>query len=85
MKAPIFLLGKYTLRLTGDILGFENLRFAPLLFSFLSLALIYLIIKNLPIKQKLLLGAALFSINVYSVIASLQIDIDGAILPFLYC
>ena len=52
-ESPHLPLGKYTLRLTGDILGFENLRFAPLLFSFLSLALIYLIIKNLPIKQKL--------------------------------
>ena len=76
-------MGKQTLRLTGNILGFENLRFAPLLFSFLCLALIYLTIKKITKKTKVaLLGAFLFSINVYSVIASLQIDIDGAILPF---
>ena len=76
-------LGKYTLRLTGNILGFENLRFAPLLFSFLCLALIYLIIKKITNKTGIaLLGTLLFSINVYSVIASLQVDIDGAILPF---
>ncbi|MEK7645961.1 MAG: glycosyltransferase family 39 protein [Patescibacteria group bacterium] len=76
-------IGKYTLRLTGDILGFDNLRFDPLLFSLLNLVLVYLIIKKLTNKTKIaLLGAALFSINVYSVIASLQIDIDGAILPF---
>src|SRR3989344_9266976 len=76
-------LGKYTLRLTGNILGFENLRFAPLLFSFLCLVLIYLIIKKITNKIRIaLLGALLFSINIYSVIASLQVDIDGAILPF---
>src|SRR3989344_538018 len=76
-------MGKQTLRFTGNILGFENLRFAPLLFSFLCLALIYLTIKKITKKTRVaLLGAFLFSINVYSVIASLQIDIDGAILPF---
>src|SRR3990167_4934442 len=76
-------LGKYTFRLTGNILGFENLRFAPLLFSFLCLVLIYLIIKKITNKIRIaLLGALLFSINIYSVIASLQVDIDGAILPF---
>src|SRR3989344_6308723 len=76
-------MGKQTLRFTGNILGFENLRFAPLLFSFLCLALIYLTIKKITKKTRVaLLGAFLFSINVYSVIASLQVDIDGAILPF---
>lgn len=75
--------GKYTLRLTGNILGFENLRFAPLFFSFLCLILVYLIIKKITNKTKIaLFGAFLFTVNVYSVIASLQIDIDGAILSF---
>lgn len=78
-------LGKYTLRLTGNILGFDNLKFAPLLFSFLCLALIYLIVRKLTGKRKIaLIAALLFSINVYSIIASLQIDIDGAILPFFF-
>lgn len=76
-------LGKYTLRLTGNLLGFDNLRFAPLFFGFLGLALIYLIVKKLTNKTSTaLMGALFFSINIYSVIASLQIDIDGAILPF---
>jgi len=76
-------LGKYTLRLTGNILGFENLRFAPLLFSLLCLWLVYLITKKITNKKSIaILGALLFSVNVYSVIAGLQIDIDGAILPF---
>lgn len=76
-------IGKQTFRLTGNILGFENLKFAPLLFSFLCLTLIYLVIKKITKKTKIaLVGVSLFSINLYSVIASLQIDIDGAILPF---
>lgn len=75
--------GKQILRLTGNILGFENLRFAPLFFSFLCLILVYLVIKKITNKTKVaILGAFLFSVNAYSVIASLQIDIDGAILPF---
>ena len=44
-------LGKYTLRLTGNILGFKNLRFAPLFFDFLCLGLVCLVIKKITNKN----------------------------------
>lgn len=76
-------LTRYLLRFTGESIGFENLRYAILLFSFLNLALVYKIIKKITGRAgTALLGAGLFAISVYSAIAGLQIDIDGATLPF---
>lgn len=70
-------------KLAGRVFGFDYLRIVPLVFSFLNLVLIYLISLKISRNKKIaLLAAGLFTINVYSLIANLQIDIDGAILPF---
>src|SRR3989338_8495525 len=74
---------KYLLRVTGDLLGYDNLRFATLLFGFFNLLLVYQIIKKIaPGAKAALIGSFLYVISVYSAIANLQIDIDGAFLPF---
>jgi len=83
-------LSKQFLSLVGTVLGFEHLRFGPLFFGFLTLLLLYFMVKKLSgSKGAALVAASLYSLNVYSVIANLQIDIDGAILPFFvllgYC
>ena len=76
-------LTKYFLFAAGHVFGFDYLRIIPLLFSFLNLILIYLVVRKLTGKSEAgLIGAGLFAINIYSAIASLQIDIDGALLPF---
>ena len=76
-------LGKQFFRLVGIFLGFSWLRLGPLLFGFLGLVLIYFIVKRISgNKATALIAAGLYSVNVYSVIANLQIDIDGALLPF---
>ncbi|MBI2064484.1 MAG: glycosyltransferase family 39 protein, partial [Candidatus Yanofskybacteria bacterium] len=52
-------------------------------FGFLNLVLVYQIVKKVTSGAKIaLLGAFLYVISVYSAISNLQIDIDGAILPF---
>ena len=73
----------FLLKLTGNIFGFNNLRITPFIFSILNLFLIYIILNKLSGKRKVALtGVSLFAINIYSIIAALQVDIDGAILPF---
>ena len=75
---PEFLFG-----LVGRFIGYDYLRIVPLVFGFLNLILIYLVLLKVTGKKVVgLIGAGLAVINIYSVIAGLQVDIDGAILPF---
>lgn len=83
LSSPHPPLPEYLYKLTGRFLGFDYLRIVPFIFSFLNLVLIYLIsLKISKSKKVALLATALFTVNVYALIANLQIDIDGAILPF---
>lgn len=70
-------------KFAGRVLGFDYLRIVPLVLSFFNLLLIYLsslkVSKN---RKTALIAAGFFTVTVYGLIASLQIDIDGAILPF---
>src|SRR3989344_506365 len=76
-------INKYLLLAGGTVLGFDNLRVVPLVVSFLNLILLYLISMRLSGSMKVAtFSIVLFSLNTYSAIANLQIDIDGAILPF---
>src|SRR3989344_1059112 len=76
-------LTKYFLRETGILFGFNHLRIGILFFSVLNLLLIYLISLYLSGQRKIaFMAAGLFTVNIYSLIANLQIDIDGAVLPF---
>lgn len=76
-------LTRYLLRGAGMVFGFNHLRTVPLLFGILNLFLVFLISKFTSKDSRVALWAAfLFAISTYSLIAALQIDIDGAILPF---
>ncbi|OGN01563.1 MAG: hypothetical protein A3I26_00550 [Candidatus Yanofskybacteria bacterium RIFCSPLOWO2_02_FULL_43_10] len=71
------------LSLAGSVLGYDNLRVVPFLFSIFNLWLIYLVsLKISGNKKTALFATAIFVINVYAFISNLQIDIDGATLPF---
>src|SRR3989344_7377390 len=70
------------MKLTGTIVGFSNLRALSIFFSFINLWLIYLIVRKIFNKKVAIVATALFILNIYSIVAGLQVDMDGAILPF---
>lgn len=74
-----------TLFLTGGkLFGYDNLRVVPFLFGILNLLLIFAVSLKLTGNKKLAYFASgLYVVNVYSLIASLMIDIDGTLMPFL--
>ena len=76
-------MNRLALGLAGRVLGYDNLRVAPFAFSILNLWLIYLIsFKISGNKKTAYVASGLFAVNIYSLISNLQIDIDGALLPF---
>src|SRR3989338_8446435 len=73
---------EFSLSLAGRFFGYNNLRIVPFVFSIFNLLLIYLLALRLGGKKAAYLAAGFFIVSVYGLIANLQIDIDGAILPF---
>lgn len=69
------------MKLTGAVVGFSNLRVLSVFFSFINLWLVYLIVRKVFNKKVALIAVAFFTLNIYSLIAGLQVDMDGAILP----
>lgn len=59
----------------------ENLRLIPVIFGFLNLFLIYYLAKISLGKRTAIWTAILFTVSFFSVLASLMIDTDGAIMP----
>ncbi len=71
------------LKLTAYLFGYDNLRVMPAFFAVLNLVLLYFVSKKISSNRSIaLLASFLFAFNTYSLIAGLQIDIDGAVLPF---
>src|SRR3989344_6903263 len=71
-----------SLSLAGRLFGYDDLRVVPFVFSIFNLLLIYLLALRLGGKEAAYFAAWFFIVSVYGLIANLQIDIDGAILPF---
>ena len=67
-----------------SIFGENNFRFAPLIFLFATLFLLYKVVKNRVNRDSAIWSVVLFSICFYSVLGSLQPDVDGSILPFFF-
>lgn len=73
----------YVFSIFAKILNYNNLRSIPLFFSILCFFLVYLIsLRPNGNRTQAYIAVGLFTLNIYSLISSLQIDIDGAILPF---
>ena len=66
----------------GELFGYDHLRWLILLFAAACFWLIFAIAREHYGPKAALCSLLLFAIVPYSVIASIQIDIDGAILPF---
>jgi hypothetical protein len=80
VQPPMYLL---LLKTAGRLFGTANLRILSALLALVNLFLIYLVSKKITGNKSIaLLACFLFSFNAYSLIAGLQIDIDGALLPF---
>src|SRR3989344_2554786 len=68
----------------GKLVGYDNLRVVPFVFGVLSLILIYAVSLKLTGNKKIAyVASGLYIINIYSLIASLMLDIDGTVMPFL--
>ena len=68
----------------GKLFGYDNLRVVPFFFGVLNLLLVFAVSLKLTGNKKIAyVASGLYTINIYNLIASLMIDIDGALMPFL--
>lgn len=68
----------------GKLFGYDNLRVVPFFFGVLNLLLIFVVSLRLTGNKKIAyVASGLYVVSVYSLIASLMIDIDGTLMPFL--
>ncbi|MES3031012.1 MAG: glycosyltransferase family 39 protein [Patescibacteria group bacterium] len=67
-----------------DFFGGENLRLFPIVFSSLSFFLLYYYLRKRAGQKTALIGVSLFTLCIYSVWGSLQLDTDGAVIPFFF-
>lgn len=71
-------------RWSGQVLDAMDLRLVPLLFSTLSAILLYVVVRRRAGAYAAYLSLILYVVCAYSVLASLMLDIDGAVLPMLF-
>ncbi|MEA1929463.1 MAG: glycosyltransferase family 39 protein [Patescibacteria group bacterium] len=71
-------------RSINTLFGTDNFRLAILLFAVLGLVLLLVVLWRRLGARGALFAGALFAVSTYSVLASLMLDTDGAIMPFFY-
>ena len=71
-------------RWSGYFVDANHLRLVPLVFGIISAVLLYLIVRRRAGVYAAITSLALYVICAYSVLASLMIDFDGAILPTFF-
>lgn len=82
LESPHPPMAKFLFTLAGKVFGYDNLRLVPFLISIVILLLIYVVSFQVSgSKTMASIAASLLAVNTYGLIANLQIDIDGAILP----
>lgn len=69
---------------SGIFFGSAQMRLFPLLFSIFNFLLLFLLVKKLFGPKSALWSLALYTVSYFSVLASLMIDVDGAVLPFFF-
>ena len=68
----------------GPLVGDNNFRLIPFFFGVLNFFLLYYLVKIIFNKKTALLSVSLFTISFYSLLASLIVDVDGAVMPFFF-
>ncbi|MEK7642713.1 MAG: glycosyltransferase family 39 protein [Patescibacteria group bacterium] len=66
----------------GPVVGDNNFRLIPAVFGLANLFLIFYLAKTIFNSRTALWTAFLFTISFYSLLASLMVDVDGAVMPF---
>lgn len=74
--------GEFIYRKLGQLVGYDNFRVIPLLFSIANFFLLFYLSKSVFDTRVALWTVGLFSVVYYSVLASVMVDTDGAIMPF---
>lgn len=69
---------------SGVLFGSANMRIFPLFFSVLNFIFLFYLVKYLFGLSQALWALTLFTAAYYSVLGSLMIDVDGAVLPFFF-
>ena len=68
----------------GPIVGDFNFRLIPFFFGILNFFLLFYLTKIIFNKKTALWTVSLFTISFYSLLASLMVDVDGALIPFFF-
>ncbi len=68
----------------GPIVGDSNFRYIPFAFSILNFFLLFYLVKYLYNKKTALISVSVFTLSFFSLLASLTVDVDGAIMPFFF-
>jgi len=68
----------------GPIVGDNNFRLIPFFFGTVNFFLLFYLVKTLFNKKTAMLAVTLFAISFYSLLASLTVDVDGAVMPFFF-
>lgn len=75
-------LARFLYLVVSTLFGNDYLRLLPMVLSFATLCILFIFVKKYYNTLAAYFSAFLFAIIPYSVLGSLQIDIDGAVLPF---
>lgn len=76
--------GEFIYRQAGFLIGYDNFRIVPFVFGLLNLFLVFYLVKTIFDAKTALFATGLFSVSFYSLLASLMVDTDGAIMPFFF-
>ena len=68
----------------GPLVGDDNFRLIPFVFGFINLFLVFILAKIIFDKRTALWAAFLFATSFYSLLATLMVDVDGAVMPFFF-
>lgn len=68
----------------GPMVGDNNFRFIPFTFGLINLFLLFYLVKYLYDKKTAYIAITIFTFSFYSLLASLMVDVDGAVMPFFF-
>ncbi len=78
-------LSQFIYQTGGAVVGYDvHFRYIPLFFGTLNVLLLFIFLRGRFDTAVALVGASLFTISFYSILASLMVDTDGQILPFFF-
>ena len=78
-------LGELIYQAGGSIVGFNNnFRFIPLFFGSVNLVLLWCLMKVIFGRREAFIASFIWIFSYFSVLASLMVDTDGAVMPFFF-